>query len=343
MNTKQDQSDAQEDVQSHWRQQALERMRQDFYLALVSLFGLFAAVIILPFAVWRFITGQWVGGFGDLGLISLLAALVIYAWWSGRARLACTLLAWAVTAGYLTLIGLGASSVMWTFPVIVASFLLADRYSAVLASVAALLFVSFASNRLEGGFELASFLASGMLVAVFGLLFSHRNAAQQHQLTMAAERDPLTGTGNRRALRVALDHFVNPASRPFGDVALIVMDLDYFKAVNDRFGHDKGDEILISFTRLVTENLRQNDQLFRMGGEEFVALLPGTGRDGAVVAANKVLTVVRSELKAGSEAVTVSAGVAELADESANEWLSRADRALYQAKEAGRDQVKAVD
>lgn len=325
-----------------WRR-ALRAMRSDFYLGLVTLFGLCAVLIILPFAWWRFMTGQWVGGFGDLALVALLAGLVVYAWWSGRAQMACIVLGWTVTAGYLALIGLGASSELWTYPVIVACFLLADRYSAVLASIAALMFVGFVGDRLEGGFELASYLATGVMVAVFGLLFSTRNNAQQRQLAVAAERDALTGARNRRAMRAALDQFGDSRNRPEGDAALIVMDLDYFKDINDRFGHEKGDEILVSFVRLAGDNLRQNDRLFRMGGEEFVALLPGTDREGAVVATNKLLVAVRDGLEVEGQAVTVSAGVAELRDESADEWLARADRALYRAKDAGRDRVEVAD
>ena len=159
--------------------------------------------------------------------------------------------------------------------------------------------------------------------------------------------DSLTGLGNRRSFDAALAREVSRSRRYASPLALIVFDLDHFKRTNDRWGHSAGDEVLRSFARIATVSFGEADLLFRIGGEEFVALLPFSGADGALVAAENFLDAIRKASIAfgGSEiSVTVSAGVASLetGDASAAAFLARADRALYVAKEGGRDRASAA-
>jgi two-component system cell cycle response regulator len=124
-----------------------------------------------------------------------------------------------------------------------------------------------------------------------------------------------------------------------------MIDIDHFKAVNDEHGHAAGDRVLAAVANAMRHHLRAEDQLGRLGGEEFLALLPDAGARAAATTAEKLraeiatLTVVH---KGGELAVTISAGWAAWEGESPEELLRRADEALYDAKRAGRDRVEGA-
>ena len=170
-----------------------------------------------------------------------------------------------------------------------------------------------------------------------------------HQETeRLATIDPLTGAWNRRYLDDTLAKEVERAQRFGHPLSLLMLDVDRFKRINDRLGHQVGDEVLAEIARRISRSIRsQIDTLARFGGEEFTILLPETGHAGARTVANKVLRVVRdAPFDAGEEEldVTVSVGVATYPEHagSAGELLRAADRALYRAKREGRDRVVAA-
>jgi len=151
--------------------------------------------------------------------------------------------------------------------------------------------------------------------------------------------DPLTGLWNRKMSDDMLDRVTDESIRYKKNYSMILLDIDFFKKVNDKYGHHVGDKILVEFAKIVKENTRKSDMLFRWGGEEFLIILPNTDIEGAASAADKILEKVRShqypEIKKG---MTVSAGVAENTDNSdKNSFFKRVDKALYQAKYEGRD------
>ncbi|MEE4304298.1 MAG: GGDEF domain-containing protein, partial [Wenzhouxiangella sp.] len=163
---------------------------------------------------------------------------------------------------------------------------------------------------------------------------------QQRQLSEIASRDPLTRAGNRRALRYALDEAERMKVRYESPTSLILLDLDHFKSINDVYGHESGDRILVNLVEVVTSRLRGQDSIFRLGGEEFVVLLPGTGVEGAERLAGTIKRTLATQLEGPGGPVTASMGVAELEPaEPVRQWLSRADEALYRAKREGRDRV----
>lgn len=165
-----------------------------------------------------------------------------------------------------------------------------------------------------------------------------------HQIRIAnrhrseARRDPLTGLRNRRGL---FDDYADDAA---GETTIVVMDLDYFKAINDRFGHAAGDRVLRAFAEIVLSNIRPDDIAGRLGGEEFCIL-----SNAPVSVAAAMAERIRSELAAkpfmtpsGIMQATVSAGIAVRSGEpeTLQALLDRADVALYQAKEAGRNRIE---
>ena len=192
----------------------------------------------------------------------------------------------------------------------------------------------------EGGFteetrQTAEWLASQAAIAL-------ENAKLHHLVQRQATTDDLTGLVNRRRFIEALDSEIVRASTFRSPLSVVLGDLDHFKLVNDRFGHQTGDEVLRQFAELVREHLRDVDVPGRIGGEEFAFLLPETDAVGAVAVAERVRRSLRS-LRPTPErgaSVTASFGVAELTSgETGDELLRRADVALYRAKSEGRNRV----
>ncbi len=192
----------------------------------------------------------------------------------------------------------------------------------------------------------------GQPLRVVGLRMdiTRRKQAEQ-QLELLAHTDPLTGVCNRRRFLQLADDELSRAVRHGQSVALLMLDLDHFKNVNDRFGHAGGDSALRAFVDSALSAMRQGDVLARVGGEEFAALLPQTGRDGALALAQRLLQQVRElqvPLDGQALRITVSIGVALWpmapgVPTSVDALMAAADRALYQAKSRGRNQVQLAD
>ena len=160
-----------------------------------------------------------------------------------------------------------------------------------------------------------------------------------------AATDALTGLANRRAVNDTLNRMVAHASRSVQPLAAIVIDLDHFKQVNDRYGHDVGDSVLASVGELLSSTIRESDFVGRLGGEEFIVLCPDTGRAGALTLAEKLRAAIsRKELSIVDDPITASFGIAVMPDDAgtAELLLRRADRALYLAKDHGRNRVEST-
>ncbi len=181
---------------------------------------------------------------------------------------------------------------------------------------------------------------------------AHDNRAKERSnqvLADLAETDALTGVSNRRGLVRCYEGMTKDKRRD-GRMALLVLDLDHFKRVNDTFGHDAGDSVLIAFARRVQGALRREDLLARMGGEEFAVLLPERDASAALAIAERIRWLVEELPVAVGESqikITVSIGIAARASADRdkadlNMLLRLADRALYQAKAAGRNRCRLV-
>lgn len=165
-----------------------------------------------------------------------------------------------------------------------------------------------------------------------------------------AMRDALTGLDNRRRFMPAAQRELDLAHRHQQPLALMVLDVDHFKAINDAFGHLSGDEVLIEVARRCQRALRTTDLLARWGGEEFIMLLPNTALPQARQLAERVRAAMvappRMTVNGVEVQVTASLGAAGAAPGQAlslDELIKRADIALYQAKETGRDRVSVSE
>ena len=162
---------------------------------------------------------------------------------------------------------------------------------------------------------------------------------------LRAATDALTGLPNARAVRDTVKRMAAQAGRTSEPLAAALLDLDHFKQVNDTFGHGRGDDVLAAVGAVLGEQLRASDFVGRMGGEEFVMLLPGTNREGAVEAAEKIRAAVAQITVPGVDRqITISIGIALIPDHAGDGdgLLREADRALYTAKEAGRNRVEVA-
>lgn len=157
-----------------------------------------------------------------------------------------------------------------------------------------------------------------------------------------AQTDELTGLPNRRSIVKMLDDEIARGHRG-APCSVAMIDIDWFKRINDGYGHPAGDEVLRTLAITVFANIRANDRFGRFGGEEFLLMLPGTTRDEAAPIVERLRAMI-AELDwnafAIDRAVTISAGIASLApDDSSDAILARADRALYAAKAGGRNRI----
>lgn len=161
------------------------------------------------------------------------------------------------------------------------------------------------------------------------------------QLRFLSERDPLTNVYNRRSFFIKLDDVIKEQHIHETPFSLIMFDIDHFKKINDTYGHLIGDDTLRRLTSLINEDKRSNDLVYRYGGEEFFILLKNTELKGAVQLAKRLHKLI-SDLKIPKVGhVTVSMGVVEYGkDESVDDVIKRVDDLMYDAKEAGRNQIK---
>lgn len=168
-----------------------------------------------------------------------------------------------------------------------------------------------------------------------------QSQAHIHQMMMT---DPLTGAPNRRHLEERFKEEMLRMERYGEPLSVMMTDVDFFKTINDRYGHGVGDEVLKAFAERLQGNLRATDFLARYGGEEFVALLPATDQEAALNLAERMRKEIKASRIEGYDIrLTSSFGIAQvLAGETADEAMARADRAMYEAKHRGRDQVTAA-
>lgn len=201
-------------------------------------------------------------------------------------------------------------------------------------------------ERIVGVVPMPLKVALGILVVLLVLAIAGAWRAQR-RLALAERRaatDVLTGLPNRRHADETLERLLASARRKGRSVTVMLFDLDHFKAINDRFGHAAGDDALRATAQATRELLRGGDYVARFGGEEFLALLPETGRADASVVAESLRSRIQALDVPGLEnGVTASFGVAVYPDHGigADELIKAADVALYRAKQAGRNRVES--
>ncbi len=235
----------------------------------------------------------------------------------------------------------GVLATFWAFPLMLIGYFVVPRFQALLYSLLIVATVPCAvaiwiDPRIAVRLAASLVLTLLMIQVILNVLVD-----LQGQLLQQSRTDALTGVFNRRHLDEVLALAAVQATRHRPQRALLLLDVDHFKRINDQRGHGDGDETLRALVRVLRQRLRRGDRLFRMGGEEFVVLLDDTGIDEAMGLAEALRQRVESETLLPNWPVTVSVGVSEQQPgESAEAWLARADLALYRAKNSGRNRVE---
>ncbi|EKM31698.1 diguanylate cyclase domain protein [Vibrio harveyi] len=164
--------------------------------------------------------------------------------------------------------------------------------------------------------------------------------AQNYEFAELAHRDALTGAMNRHAVQSWLEQQARQVRWGYDSFSILYMDLDKFKRVNDKYGHQMGDDILREFVMVISSSIQPEDRLVRWGGEEFVVFCPDTNVEQAVKKAEVIRQNVESHLWVHGEPLTCSIGVAQMQNERVSETMARADEVLYLAKRNGRNRIE---
>ena len=321
------------------------RLRQRFdahyQLALVVFFAAFTAVGIVPFAVYRFATGATFAGFLDSALVLAMLSVVIVALRTGDARGPGRVLMLINTTGAVASATLlGEVGLFWMYAVQMTNYFLVSHRIAAVVSITALAILVVHGSAFDSNAEMLSFLVTSLLVGLLSYVLSSRTDGQRRQLELLATLDPLTGAHNRRAMEVELAIAVEARRRGGAPTGLVIFDIDHFKRVNDNHGHEAGDQTLIAVAREARAGTRSVDRVFRMGGEEFVVLLPNTHGVALETAAEHLRERIETNVGNAAGTITISLGCAvHSSGESWQAWLARADAALFRAKQSGRNLV----
>ena len=177
------------------------------------------------------------------------------------------------------------------------------------------------------------------------LFFRHplKNALEHHSIKQFAMKDHLTSLGNRANYDETMQRMLSGAKRNNIGFGLLVIDMDEFKQVNDQFGHNEGDKVLLAFADTVQHCLRDTDFAFRFGGDEFCCILGDSAGPSNQMIAERIRQAVRKNNLLAQHGVSCSIGSTNYQkDDGANTLFARADQALYQAKNEGRDCIRAA-
>ncbi len=304
-------------------------------------FSRLSAAALSPFAVLHLVDTNWL----MFGVNALLVSTMLANVWALKRGRAPVVPFW--TLGFVmvggacaSVLAQGLNGVVWAYPALFMFFFVLPRGLAMSLGLVLLVSVTAAST-VSLGWPLAArvFMSLGFVLIMINVVLNVVGELQR-ALVAQAITDPLTGAYNRRHLQDHLAQRVAPSGRAATGDALLAIDIDHFKRINDEHGHATGDEVLCRLVTAIGARKRVGDLLFRTGGEEFVLLLPRISLQAAQGVAEELRDrLAHAELVPG-ETVTVSIGVSALVPgQSVDAWLHAADAALYDAKRQGRNRV----
>lgn len=320
-----------------------EREPKNDYRAKATIGVAVAALsLLLPFVVLSIVQDRLVMAVGTGCIVVMLSSS---AWLAARGRSYETpTLFGVVPIGMLIMTHVfqvdGVIGSVWCYPSILGCYCMLSQRKA-WASNAIILGVALPMVWTTLPADLAArFTATMMAVSLFAAILVREIDAQQQRLQFQLEHDPLTGLLNRISLRDRLEAAIRERARTQQPAALLALDLDHFKSINDRYGHDMGDLVLCEVARHLRAHVRASDAVFRTGGEEFLVLLNDVDKRSAIARAEGLRSSIETARILQQRPVTASVGIATLReDDDRWVWASRSDARLYHAKENGRNRV----
>jgi len=308
-------------------------------------FGLMVigSFVLWPFAIYHFVAGNvfMMTIVGGLALLATANSVQI------RRKEAAPPLQMLITSVLTTVTALLAAfdmkldGIFWVYPALVFNYSLVGTRVAVWLNITLCLSVWYLAGSWAVWPLWPRIVVTMAATGFFSHIFSSNIDRQKQALVTLATIDPLTGVHNRHELQLELMKACGQQTRLGTPVTLLVLDIDFFKKINDTYGHIKGDEVLVEIAKLMGKRLRTTDSLYRYGGEEFLVLAGGTDADGGRILAEDLRTTIQNSRPCELPGISISLGVAQYAPpESISEWLHRADEALYRAKANGRNRVE---
>jgi diguanylate cyclase (GGDEF)-like protein len=300
-----------------------------------------AAVFLIPFSINAFVQGNPALGVGIFCAVLVLGidALAIYLKKPPPIPL-ILLLVPAIAGMGLSLKTQGFFGALWCYPmVLLFTFSLSSRMANAGNILLLLIMTALVYHYIGLAYTIRFFVTLTLTIILANITLSIIGDLQRRLIDQAIV-DPLTGVFNRRHMERCLDDAIERQRRSSASASLLLIDVDHFKSINDQFGHAKGDSVLQGIVSLIGKRSRKLDLLFRIGGEEFMLLLPDTQEAAAAAVAEQLRATVAESPLLDARQVTVSIGVGELQPgESLDSWMKHADDALYAAKKAGRNRV----
>lgn len=307
--------------------------------------AIIAAVSISPYAIYRFMNGQHLVALLEVIGVITMGFIGAYVWKTRQTKVmsliaSVFMLSALVVFNYL----LGTSILFWIYPIIMTVYFLNSlKVSAILVTPTMIALMPLLIRE-KTTIEVISIVVTLIICQLFGFLLSRKIRQQYVALQELVNQDGLTGALNRRAFDERI-HFLHTFSlrhkkKQESTSSIIIFDIDNFKSINDTYGHQEGDQILINLSKIFKLNIRSTDQLYRYGGEEFVVIANGADTMKASELAEKLRKTLETSSISNQTKVTASFGVAELRGfESPARWVDRADKAMYRAKRAGKNKV----
>ena len=320
----------------------IQRTQSEIVLLFLSALG---AITIYLFAIMRLANDEIVVAIIDVIIASILFAFFLFVFITRKVDIAKFALSIFLMVAVVLQVHLqGASAIHWFYPSMLIVYYLTSPKSAVKICCLSTPIIFALLFPLISLVDFILILVTTLLTNIFSFVIFHSYHKTQIQLKLLATTDPLTQVGNRRALNRDLSDLIISQQREKYVMCLILFDLDFFKKINDNYGHAVGDEILISVCKLVVKNTRVFDTLYRYGGEEFIILPLKVDLLTTATLAEKLRFMVESHQYPLDVHVTISLGVAQYqSGETSQEWIRRADSALYLAKSTGRNKVCLAD
>lgn len=299
-------------------------------------------IILLPFLVHALINEQFLLALG-ISFIELGCWVNV---WHGIKKVYCLRLnsyfispigMIAITYAFFTL---GSAASYWPFVLLISNYFVLPLKRAYIFNIISLLIFIPSSWYVLPPESAAHFIAVLLIISLF-ISFSMCEIEKSHALLKEkATIDPLTGLFNRLLLKSYLQQTIAQSKRSNMPAALIAIDIDHFKLINDSYGHDKGDEVLEKLALLIKQRVRSSDRAFRMGGEEFLICLHNTNKQNSIDFSESLRHQIEQSQLIPDHPVTISLGVSILQKGmSINSWMRSSDKKLYRAKEEGRNRV----
>ncbi len=300
-----------------------------------------SCVFMFPFSIYRLLIEDYSIAAIDFLIGVGLVTIFIQTWRSSELKYLNTIAVTSFMMGVLWVMQTrGLSMIFWAFPTMGFTYFVLRSREAILLNTLFILVITYIFFAVLTKNQALSIYPSLILACLFGYGFSLCSESQNKKQLKLVSEDTLTEVKNRRSFDDKIEEVLEQNKRTAMPVCLLLLDLDFFKKINDNYGHKQGDKVLFDFAQRVKLMIRNTDYIYRFGGEEFVIIATNLKLENAFSFADSIRETVELTPSLAKYNVTVSIGVSEInkADD-ADSWFRRTDLALYEAKSQGRNRV----